>query len=245
MGGCRGVDWQCWDGSSLISASARAHTPGRVRRETRERGRRIRHTWPFIITGGSKHGMNMRRLRQIGAHVCAGRAHSAGEQVPVSNTPDECLLTQDQLDQFAELGYLDLPGLFPESELIHLRADVDRMRTQRAVKDPGSHPRGWPYIVSFEHLGKLCSHPAVVERVKQLMRAHGNGSDEIAMHHIHAGRSDEGARGVGWHNDYHCAPTCHDREQLMVHVFHCELSQSRRHARKLLLTETASHEPDL
>ena len=182
--------------------------------------------------------MNMRRLRQIGAHVGAGPAGvHVGEQVPVSNTctPTEYLLTHDQLDQFAALGYLDLPGLFPESELVHLRADVDRMQTQRAVKDRGLHPRGWPYIVSFEHLGKLCSHPAVVERVKQLMRAHGNGSDEIAMHHIHAGRSDKGARGVGWHNDYHCAPTCHDREQLMVHVFHCEQSQSGRHARKLLL----------
>ena len=39
------------------------------------------------------------------------------------------------------------------------------------------------------------------------------------MHHIHAGRAEEGNRGVGWHNDYHCAANCHDREQLMVHCF--------------------------
>ena len=86
-----------------------------------------------------------------------------------------------------------LPGILSEAEQALLRVDVDLMVADREAKDPR------PHIVAYEQLGRLCAHPAIMERVRQLMAAYGNGETAFAMHHIHADRQDQGRGGVYWH----------------------------------------------
>ena len=134
------------------------------------------------------------------------------------------LLSKVDVDGFNDNGYLALPAILTQEEQDDLRADVDRMEADRKLHRDQKTPA--PFIVEYDKLGKLCSHPAIVDRVKELMKAYvtpdgspGNGETNIAMHHIHASRQDEGTGGVHWHQDYHSATDCHDRDQLMVHVF--------------------------
>ena len=107
-----------------------------------------------------------------------------------------------------------LPAILTQEEQDDLRADVDRMEADRKLHQDQKTPA--PFIVEYDKLGKLCSHPAIVDRVKELMKAYvtpdgspGNAETNIAMHHIHASRQDEGTGGVHWHQgaiSYHC--TC-------------------------------------
>ena len=145
---------------------------------------------------------------------------------------DEAPLTEEMIGQFMVEGYIVLPGILRDHHVKDLCADVDQLvvdRTglrgnpQSVGGDAGRH------VVSYEHLGKLCSHPPLVEKVKQLMSHYGNGRADCAMHHIHASKHDAGEGGAGWHQDYHCSPAVYDREQLMVHCFCCERSGLQHH----------------
>lgn len=183
----------------------------------------------FPAAGPPTHG---RRLRQLRAHVAPTAAVDA-PPVATTATPapgfnvhgrplravrEDLPLTDEEIASFMELGYVALPGILPEELQQRLRDDVDRMESDRKLSRNGG-PKV-PFIVEYEELGKLCSFPAVVDKVEQLMRAYGPGNTGSAMHHIHASRHDEGQPSVGWHQDYHCSPAVTDRKQLMVHVFY-------------------------
>ena len=81
----------------------------------------------------------------------------------------------------------------PPRRLLRLiRAEHDREAADRG----GDAKR---QIVSYPELGKLCSLPMIMEKVKQLMGAYGNGETECAMHHVHANRQLPGTGSSNWH----------------------------------------------
>ena len=136
-------------------------------------------------------------------------------------------LTEEMIAQFMVEGYVVLPGILRDHHVKNLCADVDQLVVDRTGLHGNPQSVGGDagrHVVSYEHLGKLCSHPPLVEKVKQLMACYGNGRADCAMHHIHASKHEAGETGAGWHQDYHCSPAVYDREQLMVHCFCCERS---------------------
>eukprot|EP01052_Picozoa_sp_SAG31_P001254 SAG31_NODE_42_length_31262_cov_46.416231_13_plen_222_part_00 len=191
----------------------------------------------------------MQRLRHVERQLGCAANVSAGAQELSPRAPR---LSKQEVASFMQHGYLVLPEILSDGEQRLLRQDVDLLKADQESKRDGRPP----FIVGYEQLGKLCTHPAIMVRVKQLMSEYGNGETSFAMHHIHADRQDEGRPGVHWsglaahtliyflccssasvdvcvgrteqyvvernrHQDYHCAADCHDRDQLMVHVFFC------------------------
>ena len=124
--------------------------------------------------------------------------------------PDEsagAALSAGEIEFFHREGYLLLPGLIEPEHNGRLMAEVDEMVRHRAA---GDHRM----LVSYREMGLLTSHPQAIAAVASLM-----GGSGFAMHHIHSNRFDEGASGVGWHQDYEQHPQT-NRSHLMVHVFY-------------------------
>ncbi|MCY4531572.1 MAG: phytanoyl-CoA dioxygenase family protein, partial [Gammaproteobacteria bacterium] len=115
-------------------------------------------------------------------------------------------LTEDQLAEFDELGYLVFEGLFDSQLNQRIKDDVDLLMIDRAA---GKHKP----IISYDELGALTSEPCVVDRVADLMV-----DQKFAHHHIHARWQTEGEPGIVWHHDYEQIPQT-NRSHLMVHVF--------------------------
>ena len=116
------------------------------------------------------------------------------------------LITSEERQHFDEQGYIMLPGFIKEDHIAKLKSDVDRLVNDRDQKQA-------QFLVDYNELGLLTSHPAMIETLKQLM------GDRFAMHHIHAVRQDPGAYGVNWHHDYEQHPQS-NRSHCMVHVFY-------------------------
>ncbi|MER5768597.1 phytanoyl-CoA dioxygenase family protein [Streptomyces sp. NPDC001985] len=125
-----------------------------------------------------------------------------------------------QREQFAESGYLVLPGLLPESLRDRLTGEVDRwvddgLRAEsiRACVDPAS--QGPPPVLELElpaH-GELLTHQPLLEVVDELM------GGPFVFHHMHSNRHNPGIAGKPWHHDYEP----HDgggEPLLMVHALH-------------------------
>ena len=120
--------------------------------------------------------------------------------------PDSTL-PAEEIEFFHREGYLLLQGLIEPEYNARLMAEVDDMVGHRAA---GDHR----VLVSYREMGLLTSHPPAIAAVASLM-----GGSRFAMHHIHSARFDEGASGVGWHQDYEQHPQS-NRSHLMVHVFY-------------------------
>lgn len=105
-------------------------------------------------------------------------------------------LSAAQLSHFMIEGFCVLPGILDEEDNAACKADVDQIERDRDAARQGQIPS--PNNVSYEHIGKLCSHPPTVRKVQQLMRAYGNGRDDIAMHHVNASRLEAGAGAANW-----------------------------------------------
>ena len=153
--------------------------------------------------------------RRMLAHIAASLAPAAATtETDTSHTrlaPDEMLLdpalleprpeaedaeplplTNAQVETFLEEGYCLLPGIIDDDLNARICAEHDREAADRG----GDAKR---QIVSYPELGKLCSLPMIMEKVKQLMGAYGNGETECAMHHIHANRQLPGTGSANWH----------------------------------------------
>ena len=105
-------------------------------------------------------------------------------------------LSAAQLSHFMVEGYCVLPGILDEQYNAACKADVDQIERDRVAARQDSLPGR--NNVSYENIGKLCSHPPTVRKVQQLMRAYGNGRDDFAMHHVNASRLDAGAGPANW-----------------------------------------------
>jgi hypothetical protein len=117
------------------------------------------------------------------------------------------VLTAGQIEQFQQDGYLVLPAFFDESECEALKADIDELERLRRAKQPVS------FIGDLPHLGRLISHPRMMEIVGEIL---GPG---FAFHHLHATRQDAGTQGVNWHQDYEQFPQS-NRSHTMIHNFY-------------------------
>jgi ectoine hydroxylase-related dioxygenase (phytanoyl-CoA dioxygenase family) len=115
-------------------------------------------------------------------------------------------LTQDQLEEFDEVGYLVFEGAIDPDLNQRIKDDVDLMMEDRARGEK-------KMVMSYDELGALTSEPVVVDRVADLM-----DGKKFTHHHIHARWQGEGERGVSWHHDYVQLPQT-NRSHLMVHVF--------------------------
>jgi hypothetical protein len=123
-----------------------------------------------------------------------------------------------QLDQFANLGYLVMPGLLPDDLVARLKPEVDwwvdsgmRARSIAASIDPDTH--GIPPTVEVELAahGELVSYPPLMMLLSQLI-----GSD-VVFHHLHTDRHGPATPGKPWHHDYESGPQT-DSNYVMVHV---------------------------
>ena len=128
------------------------------------------------------------------------------ERLKTGGLPDGAL-SAEEIESFHREGYLVLPGLIEPGYNARLMAEVDELMRHRAA---GDHRM----LVSYREMGLLASHPPAIAAVASLM-----GGSCFAMHHIHSNRFDEGASGVGWHQDYEQHPQT-NRSHLMVHVFY-------------------------
>jgi ectoine hydroxylase len=112
-------------------------------------------------------------------------------------------LTQEQIGQFEEQGYLFLPRLFSAEEMDQLNAEVPGIlaeKREEVVREKGSDaPRSAFYVQTWNLLfALLARHPRLVEPGIQLL-----GSDKLYMHQfkINAKAAFDGAVWQ-WHQDY-------------------------------------------
>ena len=112
-------------------------------------------------------------------------------------------LTQDQLKEFDERGYLFLPSLFSAAEMDVLNAEVPGIlaeKREEVVREKGTDaPRSAFYVQTWNPVYEmLARHPRLVEPGIQLL-----GSDRLYMHQfkINAKAAFDGAVWQ-WHQDY-------------------------------------------
>jgi hypothetical protein len=94
-------------------------------------------------------------------------------------------LTDAQLSHFLIEGFCCLPGIVPTALCKLLKVDVDIIENDRSEGRAMNN-------VGYEHVGKLCSYPPVVSKVRQLAERWGNGRSDVAMHHVNASRHGPG-----------------------------------------------------
>lgn len=129
-------------------------------------------------------------------------------------------LDQDQVDGFADRGYLVLPSFLPPAEVQRLIGEVDHW-TASGLRDASiacaveASSRRPPEVMELElsRHGRLIGHPPLMGILEQLL------GPVFAFHHMHSSRHDPGLPGKGWHHDYEQHPQA-SRTHTMVHVFH-------------------------
>lgn len=129
-------------------------------------------------------------------------------------------LSYTELDQFARLGYLVLPGFLPDRLVSRLMTEADRWvddglraRSIACCVDPDTH--GLPPVMELElqaH-GELISHAPVMGVLSQLM------GPDFVFHHLHSDRQAPGTPGKAWHHDYEQNPQV-NRDHAMIHTLH-------------------------
>ncbi len=124
------------------------------------------------------------------------------------------LLTESEVNQFRQEGYLIFEGLLDDDYNERLKVDVDQLLVDREelLGEQKHRQVMGPIVLSYPELGPLTSEPLIVDRVADLM------GTTFTHHHTHATRHDEGQRGSPWHQDYVQVPQS-NRSHLMVHVF--------------------------
>ncbi|MDG4774271.1 phytanoyl-CoA dioxygenase family protein [Solwaraspora sp. WMMD792] len=129
-------------------------------------------------------------------------------------------ITDAQLNQFDDQGYLILPGFLPVDLANRLRQEVDRWvddglraRSIDSCVDPDKH--GTPPLMELEmptH-GELIAYPPLMNLLIRLL------GPAFAFHHLHSDRQAPGLPGKAWHHDYEYGPQV-DPAHRMVHTLH-------------------------
>ncbi|HEX6469494.1 MAG TPA: phytanoyl-CoA dioxygenase family protein [Streptosporangiaceae bacterium] len=125
-----------------------------------------------------------------------------------------------QVERFAELGYVVLPGFLPDDLVSRLEPEVDRWvddglraRSIAACLDPDGS-RATPALeLEMPAHGELIAYPPLMEVLATLM------GSEFAFHHLHSDRQAPGLAGKDWHHDYEQRPQT-DRAYAMIHTLH-------------------------
>ena len=129
-------------------------------------------------------------------------------------------LSADQLTEFAECGYLTLPGFLPPDLVAGVKAETDRWvddglraRAIACCLDPEAN--GHPAVVEVEmpaH-GGLVAYPPLLHMISSMVQG------EIVFHHLHSDRQAPDLPGKSWHHDYEQNPRT-DRTYGMIHALH-------------------------
>jgi hypothetical protein len=134
-----------------------------------------------------------------------------------------------QREQFADSGYIVMPGLIPESLQDRLLPEVDhwvddglRSRSIAACTGPGvgsdvqpPPPPPPPPVMELElpaH-GELLTHEPLLQVIAELM------DTPFVFHHLHSDRHGPGIPGKPWHHDRE-PNDVDDPQLLMVHALH-------------------------
>ncbi|MGW6421632.1 phytanoyl-CoA dioxygenase family protein [Nocardia sp. NPDC055053] len=122
--------------------------------------------------------------------------------------------------QFADLGYLIVPGLVPDDLCARLLPEVDRwvdqgLRTRSidSCLDPAKF--GIPPVMEFEmpaH-GEILTHRPLMAILDRLL-----GPDYV-FHHLHSDRHDATTPAKAWHHDYEPNDRS-DPSLTMLHALH-------------------------
>ncbi|WP_330176616.1 phytanoyl-CoA dioxygenase family protein [Streptomyces sp. NBC_01498] len=122
---------------------------------------------------------------------------------------------------FAEDGFLVLPGFLPAGLVGRLVPEVDRwvetgwrQRSIDACADVGGPP---PRMVELdlEAHGELAVYPPLLD----LLRSPELLGGSFVFHHLHSDRRPVGGAGKSWHHDYEQRPQ-RDRRFPMIHALH-------------------------
>lgn len=125
------------------------------------------------------------------------------------------------MENFAENGYVVLPGILPAGLVDRLVPEVDkwvetgwRRKAIDACVRPGAQP---PQVVELDlkaH-GELAVYPPLLE----LLSHPDLLGESFVFHHLHSDRRPAGGAGKSWHHDYEQRPQ-RDRQFPMVHTLH-------------------------
>ncbi|MDH6124999.1 phytanoyl-CoA dioxygenase family protein [Kitasatospora sp. GP82] len=125
-----------------------------------------------------------------------------------------------QLDQFAESGYLVLPGLLSETLRNRLVPEVDRWvdeglraRSIASCVDPVTHEPPPVMELELPGHGELLTHRLLMRALADLM------GPSFVFHHLHSDRQSPDIAGKPWHHDYEPNDRA-DPSLLMVHALH-------------------------
>lgn len=121
--------------------------------------------------------------------------------------PSQTQLSDQQIRDFEEKGFLVFPSFLDKEMIDKLKEGVDEKHEYQ--QGEGAKKQ----VVEFGELGKFTSHPDTMEILDQLF-----GPKNYTMHHIHAVRQEAGQRSSPWHHDYEQFPQT-NRHYLMVHAF--------------------------
>lgn len=149
--------------------------------------------------------------------LCPSLCQSPAQECRWREQVRSTVLVEEQLEFFAEHGFLCLPAWLPPEMCANVKRDMDAhmaLREQAGMRSdlapqPGPQP---PLLVSYatDSIGGLTTYPPTMECIRSLMGGH-----KFALHHIHGSRMDAGAPASGWHQDYEQYPQT-DRELRMV-----------------------------
>ncbi|MEV0685466.1 phytanoyl-CoA dioxygenase family protein [Nocardia sp. NPDC050378] len=122
--------------------------------------------------------------------------------------------------QFAESGYLIVPGLIPGELCARALPEVDRWvdqglraRSIDSCRDPATF--GIPPVMELElpaH-GEILTHRSLMAILSQLL------GPDFVFHHLHSDRHDATIAAKPWHHDYEPNDRA-DSSLIMVHALH-------------------------
>jgi hypothetical protein len=129
------------------------------------------------------------------------------------------VLCAEQVESFADRGYVVLPSFLARTDLDVLKREVDVWLDaglrEASIECCLRASRTPPPVMELElpcH-GALLGHPPLMAVLTELI------GDVFAFHHMHSTRHDPGVAGKEWHHDYEQHPQA-TRSHSMVHVLH-------------------------
>lgn len=136
-------------------------------------------------------------------------------------------LTDDQIEQYQQRGWIVLPDVFSSNEVDLLGTAatevLERPGPEVGREDNGAPSICWGMHLFDERLGALVQHPAIVEPARQLL------DSDIFVHQSRINMKQTNGSIVAWHQDfgtYHRVDGVPEPRGIMIAVFVDEVSNT-------------------